>query len=142
MKPSDFVLSYEKTKQLVYVAGPFTAGTPWDTHINVLLAEQISAELNSRCYNAMAVCPHTNSAHMVGIQDGQYWLDCTKELMRRCDAVLIVPCSSEKLATSKGTQGEIAEATRLGIPIYYTIDSICEWLNSLEDGNDGCDQTT
>src|SRR5271157_3105892 len=101
------------SKRLIYIAGPFTDKTPYDTYLNVLAAEKASICVNSNCYNVMAVCPHTNSANQVGIQNGQYWLDCTLELMRRCDAVYIVPCEPAKLAASKGTQGEIKEAARL-----------------------------
>ena len=120
-------------KYLVYIAGPFSATTPWDTHLNVLAAEKISAQLNSRCYNAMAICPHTNSEHQVGIQDSKYWLDCTLELMRRCDAVLVINDDPEKLAKSVGSQGEIKEATHLGIPVFYKLDDIIIWLDIKED---------
>jgi hypothetical protein len=122
---------------LVYVFGPFTEKTPWDTHLNVVAAELIGAQVANSCDNVMPIIPHCNSENMVGIQDGVYWTEGTKELMRRCDCLLAVPCDSEKMKKSVGSQGEIAEATRLSIPIFYNLDDLIQWSLERKDEDDG-----
>ena len=55
---------------------------------------------------------------MDGTESAQFWLAGTLELMRRCDAVLVLPGYS----FSEGTKGEIAEADRLGLPVMFPHD--------------------
>jgi hypothetical protein len=45
--------------------------------------------------------------------------------LARCDAMIVVP----NWEHSKGTQGEIYEAERLEIPIFYNLASLIAWHN-------------
>lgn len=104
--------------KVVYVAGPFRAPTPWEQEQNVRRAEEASL----RVWKAglVAICPHTQTRFFQNSAPDQYWLEGTLEMMRRCDAVLVLP-GYEK---SVGTLGEITEATLLGIPVFYNIDAL------------------
>lgn len=99
----------------VYVAGPYRAPTREQVSENIEHAGDIGLRVASLGYSP--VIPHMNTAHMdaqAPYLDDYFWLDATLELMRRCDAVVLVP----GWENSVGTQGEILEARRLGIPVF------------------------
>mgnify|MGYP001163267039 FL=1 len=102
--------------KVVYIAGPFRASDAWGVHSNVHRAECAAREVAR--LGAMPLPPHSIGAHMDGTESAQFWLAGTLELMRRCDAVLVLPGYS----FSEGTQGEIAEAERLGLPVMFPHD--------------------
>lgn len=62
---------------------------------------------------------------MEGIASDQDFIDGTMELMRRCDAVIVLSGWQD----SKGTLGEIKEATRIGMPVFYSFPDLQLWLN-------------
>jgi hypothetical protein len=98
--------------KLVYIAGPFRAADAWEVHCNVHRAELASREIAGM--GAMPVAPHSIGAHMDGTETAEFWLSGTLELMRRCDAVLVLSGYEH----SAGTLGEIQEAKRLGLPLF------------------------
>jgi hypothetical protein len=50
-------------------------------------------------------------------------------MVRRCDAMLVEP----HYGNSEGTAAEIAEAHRIGIPVFKTVDYLRMWLGKKED---------
>jgi hypothetical protein len=108
--------------KVVYVAGPFRGKTAWEVCQNVNRAEELSFKVAEA--GAMPLCPHTNTRNFDGTKDGQFWLDGTMELMRRCDAMIM----TEDWTRSSGARGEFAEMTKLGKPIFYSIDELEKWL--------------
>lgn len=113
--------------RLVYLAGPYRAATVWGTHQNIQTALRIGAEIVAKFPGWYPVIPHANTAYMDGVARDQYFLDGAMELMRRCDAVLVMP----GWASSKGSIAEIAEAERLGLPVAYWHDHFN--VNDLEE---------
>ena len=120
---------------LIYVAGKYRAATREAVAANIEAARQLGIEAARLGW--YPVIPHCNTAHMelATPQHGdQFWLQGTLELMRRCDALVLVP----GWETSEGTQGEIAEADRLQIPIYRSPDLLpgasefIAWLHAAE----------
>ena len=102
---------------VVYIAGPYRARTAWLVQQNI----EAAALLAAWCWQMgfVALCPHTNAAHMEGCAPEETSLEGTLELMRRCDAVLLHP----DWHSSAGARGEKLEAERLGIPVFaQTID--------------------
>ncbi len=73
---------------------------------------------------AMPLCPHTNTANFFGTLDEAFWYAGTLELMRRCDAVILVP----GWARSKGVAAELAEADARRIPIFHSPEKLAIWL--------------
>ncbi len=99
---------------IAYVAGRFRAPTAWGIAENVRAAERVGLKVAEE--GGMPLIPHANTANFHGEGDDQLWLDGTMELLRRCDAVVLVPGHE----ASSGTRAEIAEANRLGIPVFDT----------------------
>jgi nucleoside 2-deoxyribosyltransferase len=99
--------------RLVYIAGAYRAPTPWGVEQNIRAAEDLAVKVHAA--GMFAVCPHANARHMEGgdITDA-HMLAGTLELMRRCDAVILV----SNWRTSSGALAEVAEATRIGIPVF------------------------
>ena len=96
---------------VVYVAGRFRGSDSWVVHCNIHAAECGGRGVVD--LGAMPLIPHAIGAHMEGTATDAFWLTGTLELMRRCDAVLVLP----GWESSEGTKGEIAEAARCGIPV-------------------------
>lgn len=99
--------------RLVYIAGAYRAPTPWGVEQNIRAAEDLAVKVHAA--GMFAVCPHANARHMEGgdITDA-HMLTGTLELMRRCDAVILV----SNWRTSSGALAEVAEAMRIGIPVF------------------------
>lgn len=110
--------------RVVYVAGPFRGPTAWDIAENVRDAERAAMQVAR--LGAMPLVPHANTAHFHGTLTDAFWLEGTLELLRRCDAVYVYdPRRAQK---SAGTQGELAEAFRLAIPVLEGLGDLREWL--------------
>lgn len=106
---------------VIYIAGPFRASSAWGVEQNVRRAEEVAYQVWAAGY--VAVCPHTNTRFFDQSLPDQIFIDGTLEMMRRCDAVLVLPGHER----SQGTLGEIREAARLNMPM------AC--LKTLESGN-------
>lgn len=110
--------------KIVYVAGPFRGPSNWAVQNNVRNAEALSLLVAEA--GAMPLCPHKNTQHFDGLLTAQFWIDGTLELLRRCDAMVLVP----NWQSSSGTRGEVAEATRLGLPVFHDVDALKAWLRA------------
>lgn len=99
--------------KLVYIAGPYRAATRWQEEQNVRRAEEYGRAVS--ILGAYPLVPHANTRPYFGgeIPD-EFWLEGTLELMRRCDAVLLI----EGWENSNGTRAEKLEAERLSIPVF------------------------
>jgi hypothetical protein len=102
----------------VYIAGRFRAETLAEVQWNIAVAARFQAPIAQA--GAFPVCVHTMEAlqlHDINQEnDGEFWLEATMDELRTCDAVVCVPGSDE----SRGAQAEIAEARRLGMPVFET----------------------
>lgn len=105
----------------VYVAGKYT-GTCHERHANINAAWRFGCEVAR--VGAMPVIPQANTAHMDDLQSVEWWYESTMELMRRCDAVLMIP----GWMASKGACKERDEAKRLGLPVFYHTGELLDWL--------------
>ena len=101
--------------KIIYVAGPYRAKTKSRRDLHLAQAAMTGVLLAEKGW--YPVIPHLNTAkfedHAPWIGD-EFYLDGTLELLRRCDALCLLP----GYEFSEGTAGEIAEARRLGIPVY------------------------
>jgi len=112
--------------KVIYIAGKYRAKHPYLIQENIDKAKEVAKQVWAAGH--VAICPHLNSINFEGLNTEQHFIDGTLELMRRCDAVLLVP--GWKL--SEGTLGEIKEAKRLEIPVFKELD---ECFKSLSDSN-------
>ncbi len=102
--------------KLVYIVGPYRAPTTWGIECNIHKARVTAAEMVQQL-SSLWIFPIT-------LASDEYYLEGTLELLRRCDAVFLLP-DWEK---SSGSYGEKEEAERLGIPIFYRIEELKFWV--------------
>lgn len=81
-------------------------------------AEEAALEVAKQGY--MPLCPHTNTRFFDGLLTPEFWLEGTQELLKRCDAVLVL----EGWEQSEGTKEEIELAKELRMPIFYSTQSL------------------
>jgi Domain of unknown function (DUF4406) len=128
----------------IYIAGPFSYTPPaWSrrwpwlheklrrrgVERNIRIAELFGIEVAR--YGYYPVIPHANTAHpeFETVQPYEWWIQVTKESLRSCDGVLLIPF----WARSSGAKGELTEANRLRIPaaVAFHLDEVPESLESL-----------
>lgn len=97
--------------KVIYIAGKYRGPNAWAIEQNIRAAEEVAARVWAAGH--VALCPHANSRHMDGVASDDHFLAGTLELMRRCDAVVLVPNWKD----SAGARAEVAEADRLGIEV-------------------------
>ena len=112
----------KKKGLVVYVAGPFRGPNAWAIEQNIRRAEELSLEVWKM--GVAAICPHTNTRFFQGAADDHVWLDGDLEILRRCDAVLLVP----GWENSSGTRAEVAQARSQNQPVFETIGELYEWV--------------
>jgi hypothetical protein len=108
--------------RICYIAGPFRGRNSWEVEQNIRRAEDLAFKVAE--LGAMPLCPHTNTRFFNGTLDDKFWLEGTLELLRRCDAVLLVP----GWRSSSGAIAEEAEAMRIGIPVFEKLDLLAAWV--------------
>ncbi len=109
-----------ETQLLVYVAGPYRAGSEWGLVENIRNAESVA--LLAWSLGCAVICPHKNTAHFGGAMNlpDEVWLRGDMTMLRRCDAVVLCP----GWRRSAGTLAEVAEAEALGIPVVEGVEGL------------------
>jgi Domain of unknown function (DUF4406) len=110
--------------KVVYIAGPFRAPTHWGIVLNVRQAEVWALEVWK--LGGVAICPHLNTANFQGALPDEAWLDGTLEMLRRCDAIFLIP----GWEASAGARGEREEAERRGMAVLGTREALEAWIRS------------
>jgi nucleoside 2-deoxyribosyltransferase len=108
---------------LVYIAGRYRGKSPENVALNIAAARHVG--LLAAQAGFMPVIPHANTEgfeHLDPTIHDEFWLKGTLQLMRKCDAVVLVPGWEQ----SSGTRGEVLEAQRLGIPVYLSVANLVE----------------
>jgi len=99
--------------KIIYIAGPYRAKTEWGLIENIRRAEKVAIECWKKGW--VVICPHKNTAHFGGILPDSVWLEGDMEILRRCDAICMVPGWEE----SVGAKEELIEAFGRGIEVYF-----------------------
>lgn len=110
--------------KVVYVAGRFTAATPWETEQNVRRAEAVGLEVAQ--LGAAPMIPHSNTRFFVGTVNPEFWYAATLALLLKSDAVVMVP----GWEASKGATAEMAAAVAAGIPVFHRLIDLAGWLTA------------
>ncbi len=103
--------------QVAFIAGPYRAPTPGEIYHNIQNARKVAEEMWKLGY--AVICPHLNSAFFDGIVSDAELLRGTREILSRCDLVILTPGWEESI----GTYMEIDRALREKIPVYIYADS-------------------
>jgi nucleoside 2-deoxyribosyltransferase len=105
--------------KLIYIAGPYRAYLP-DGKINISGVHQNIEEAGKvalkywQAGNAV-ICPHKNTAYFDGAAPDEVWLEGDLEMIRRCDAVVMM----KGWENSKGSIKEHELAQLLAKEIIY-----------------------
>ena len=99
--------------KLVFVAGPFTAPLPAEVASNVRRARAV-ARIVAGVPGLFPVVTHNLSDGLEHIGDYEFWLYGAVAILRRCDAVVMVP----GWQGSTGSTAAMTEAKRLKIPVF------------------------
>ena len=103
---------------LVYIAGPYS--TP-DPVANTHSVAKVASELY-RTGAVVPVVPHlTLLWQLIDPQPIEFWYEYDLHILRRCDAVLVLP------GPSTGTDREVDRARKLGIPVFASTDEVLAW---------------
>ena len=96
---------------LIYVAGAYAG----NVSANIIKAERVSIALIRNGWHVFT--PHKNTAGYEKYEDipKSTWLEEDLNILERCDAMYVM----DNWRTSPGTEGEIASARQLGIPIFW-----------------------
>lgn len=109
--------------KVIYVAGPFRAPSTWLIEQNIRKAEE--AALNIWRAGAVALSPHLNTRFFQGAAPDEVWLQGDLELMKRCDAVLML----EGWKESAGSTIEHQYAMKWGLKVLYSHDEAVRWIH-------------
>lgn len=104
--------------RLIYIAGPFRADNAWEVEQNIRRAEGIALRVWRAGFAAL--CPHTNTRFFQGAAEDKVWLEGDLEMLRRCDAMVLVP----NWESSSGTRAEVEFAAVYGIPAFSCVDDL------------------
>jgi hypothetical protein len=97
----------------VYIAGPYTKG---DVVLNIRKA--VEAADRVLVLGHYPFVPHlTHLWHTISPKPYDEWLDIDLAWLAVCDCLIRLP------GESKGADGEVVEAERIGIPVYMGIES-------------------
>jgi hypothetical protein len=108
--------------KVVFIAGPYRAATVRGIVENIRRAEAVAIEVWK--LGAAALCPHLCTALFDGVMPDEVWLNGALELLRRCDAVVLV----HGWSYSQGTLNEITAAQGLGLPVFDDLAKLNDWL--------------
>lgn len=116
---------------VVYIAGPYRGRTSDQVDKNIYAARHFGIE--AIVVGWSPVIPHCNTQRLevaLPAVSDEFWLESTLELMRRCDAVLMVA----GWESSVGATNERDKALRLGMPVFNSLaemPSASDFLKSL-----------
>jgi hypothetical protein len=115
VQPKELYRELPKPKY-VYVAGPYSSG---DTVLNVRNAVMAADELIKIGF--IPYIPHlTMFYHFMLPHEYQFWLDYDIQWLDRCDALLRL------LGDSSGADKEVDHALKMGIPVFYSVEELCD----------------
>jgi hypothetical protein len=121
---------------LVYVAGPFSptaaqkaAGVERRAAVEQNIARAGAVAVSVAALGAMPVCPHLNTSlpEFEEVQDYQFWIEGTDEMLRRCDAALFVAGRE----ASSGSRSEWKTCKAAKIPAFTSLAELEEFLRPM-----------
>ena len=124
---ADRALDVDETEAVgpVYLAGPITPTAARSLELNISQAAKTMAYLTER--RVASICPQV-TATRPELSDAALgydnWMAVDFVLLRTCKAVLVLPGWD----TSAGTRREIAHAAEHGIPVFYAVRPLFDFL--------------
>jgi len=110
--------------RIIYIAGAYSAPTLAEVTRHVDQTRKMALELAERRIPFLSTVLQT--AHfelLLGRQDPEHWIAVSLEILRRCDAIFLVPGWQK----SKGAKLERETALARGMPVFEDIEMLAEW---------------
>lgn len=108
--------------KLVYVAMPYRSTCEDGVFVNICIARSTARDVWKA--GGAAICPHLNTAFMGGVVDDATFLAADLLILAKCDAVF----AGYRWEASEGARAEVAEAKRLGIPVFDDVEDLRAWI--------------
>lgn len=108
--------------KVVYIAGPFRGRNAWAVHRNVEAAKAWILPIAE--LGLVPLSPHCLYSDFDGTMTDRFWLDATMDLLRKCDGIFMMPSWRK----STGAKAELAEASRRGLPAFFSLASLLRWV--------------
>jgi len=108
----------------IYIAGPYSIGDKLENvHTAIRTANEL-ADIGFAPY-----CPHalTHYWDQLHPRPYEFWLELDRHFLVCCDAVYRMQ------GESTGADREVKQAISLGIPIFHTIEAMCEHFELTPD---------
>lgn len=109
--------------KVIYIVGPYRASNAWEIEQNIRLAEWRALQV--WLTGNATICPHANTRFFQGIASDSLRLSGDLEILKRCDAVLIVDGSIQE---SSSSWKELEAAKESGIPVFHNFSCLIAWL--------------
>jgi len=103
-----------KRKKLIYIASPYTKG---DVAVNVRESIVVADTLTEAGYLVFAPL-FSHFWHFLIPHQYDFWMEMDLQWILRCDCVLRLP------GESSGADKEVAFATAINIPVYYSVEEL------------------
>lgn len=107
--------------KVVYIAGRFRGMNAYAVHKNCNAAEDMAYKVWSA--GLVALCPHNNTRHFDGCLTDAVWLTGDLELLKRCDAMILV----DGWKQSNGALAERDFALACGLPVFEHFVDLIAW---------------
>jgi hypothetical protein len=112
--------------RIVYIAGRYSGNTLDEVARNIDEARTVALMLAER--RIPFLCTILQTAHFDSLLAESdpgygYWIQCSLEVVKRCDAVFLVPNWQQ----SNGARKEVEYARAYGIPAFEDIDALTAW---------------
>jgi hypothetical protein len=121
------MIKNHRTIFTVYIAGPYRSDSINGVRENIEAARRAAVELAKRGIHFR--CPHTMTGFMDGVATDEYFLGLGLEMLRGCQAILLLP-GWEK---SHGTREEIRLAETLCVHRCENIEYVEQWKTEWEE---------
>lgn len=113
-----------KTMRLIYISAPFSAGNNWDFEANVRKAEQVAKVIADN--GGVPVSRHSLFKRFSGTITGSFWINAAVEVMKKCDAVVLLPGWND----SPGASYENTVARENGLQVFTTMAEVREFIGN------------
>lgn len=116
-------------KPFVYIASPYTKGDPCvNTHVQLQMFDLLMDD--------GLVWPYTplwsHFQHTCRPRPYKDWIEYDNAIIERMDACLRIDAEVPRLgyhvSESRGADREVALFTKLGKPVFYSVDDLYEWV--------------
>jgi hypothetical protein len=105
--------------KVIFIAGCYRGAGDNTVFEHIMLAREWARKAWLKGWAVF--CPHTNTMFMDGPDiPAQVFLDGDREILRRCDAIFMLP----NWRCSMGALAERQEAVNLGLPIYEQLEEL------------------